>query len=321
MSIFIIWPIITPLFLALVTAYILYPLYASLYKKTKRKNLSAITVSLVVVLLLSIPAVYLASELGREILTGYDRATAGFAANENCGEAEVGCQLISLINIEDPELRAAVENSLQRVSSGIFNWISGAVFSIGAVLFNIFLMFFFMYFILRDGKDSIRYIKKYMPMKAAHLQHIFDRFHDITYALIYGTIITALIQGFIIAGIFFALGIASPVFWGVIAAVLSLLPIIGPPVIYVPAAVILILQGSVLKGIILLAFGGLIVSNIDSIVKPKLLSDRANLNPAVALIGFIGGIAVFGLAGLLIGPIILSLTLTFIDLAFKQKLA
>lgn len=320
LSFFIVKPILTPVFLALVIAYMLYPLYKRIYKKTRRKNLSAITVSLAVVLVLSVPSLYLANELGREIISGYDRASAGFAANENCSELEIGCQLISLIDIDDPEIRNAVQTSIDRVSSAMINWLSGAIFSLGTVFFNIFLMFFFMYFMLRDGKDVMRYLRTHMPLKTVHQQKIVDRFHDITYALIYGTIITAAIQGFLIAGIFFALGIASPVFWGVLAAIISLLPIIGPPVIYIPAGVLLLLQGNIVKGIILLAFGFVVISNIDSFVKPKFLSDRANLNPAVALVGFVGGVAAFGLVGLILGPIVLSLTISFVDLAFKEKL-
>lgn len=111
-----------------------------------------------------------------------------------------------------------------------------------------------------------------------------------------------------VAGIgFYLFGIPNATFWGFVIAVFALIPVVGPPVVYIPASVILIYQGDFLKGAGLLAYGILIVTNIENFVRPKLVRMQSNIHPLVVILGVVGGLSFMGLSGIIIGPLILTL--------------
>jgi predicted PurR-regulated permease PerM len=134
------------------------------------------------------------------------------------------------------------------------------------------------------------------------------------YATIYGGLLIAIIQGVLGGVIFWILGIPSPILWGTAMAFLSFIPIGGTALIWVPAAILLFVQGAILKGIILLGLGVFGISMVDNFLRPFFISAKTNIHPLLLFFAVLGGIQAFGLIGLVVGPLIATLCLTFIEI-------
>jgi predicted PurR-regulated permease PerM len=134
------------------------------------------------------------------------------------------------------------------------------------------------------------------------------------YATIYGGILIAIIQGLLGGLSFWVLGLPSPIFWGTAMALLSFIPIGGTALIWAPAAIILLIGGAILKGLILLGVGVVIISMVDNILRPLFISSKTNIHPLLLFFAVLGGIQAFGLIGLVAGPLIVTLFLTLIEI-------
>ncbi|MDP3765715.1 MAG: AI-2E family transporter, partial [Nanoarchaeota archaeon] len=152
------------------------------------------------------------------------------------------------------------------------------------------------------------------------------KFHHVTYGVFYGNITIAIVQG--ILGIigFALLGVPSPILWGFVMMLFALVPYFGSAIIWLPAALNLIFIGYlqndsslIIRGTILIAYGVLVISTIDNILKPKLIGSKAKIHPILVLIGVLGGLSLFGFIGFILGPLMLALLVTFIDVYEKEK--
>ncbi len=177
-----------------------------------------------------------------------------------------------------------------------------------------------------DGKKMLAGLKKALPLKEEHSERILNQFNDIIYATIYGAIIIAIIQG-TLAGIgYFALGIDSAFFLALLTITAAFIPFIGSTIVWVPIAAITIINGLMtdnntlfLKGIGFLFYGILVISTIDNVIRPKLVGDRANVHPLIILLGVFGGLSFFGVIGIIIGPLLLTLFIASLKIYEAEK--
>jgi predicted PurR-regulated permease PerM len=183
-----------------------------------------------------------------------------------------------------------------------------------------------MFFLWRDWDRLIKKLHQLIHLRKHHEAHIMSKMNDMTYAIVYGNFIVALIQGAVGALGFMIFGVPSPLVWGLVMAFFSLIHIIGTPVVWVPASLLLILDGissasnnEIIRGVGLFLYGLIIISTIDNILKPKIIGGRGNIHPVLVLIGVLGGIGLFGLIGIIIGPLILGLFNVFIDI-FEEEM-
>ena len=170
-------------------------------------------------------------------------------------------------------------------------------------------------------------LSQFLSMKEKKYTFVINRLKEITQGIIYGYLLIALIQGALGALGFLIFGVSSPLFWGLLMVFLSLIPSLGTGLVWLPASIILILDGVfqdsnilIIKGIGLLVYSALIVGGIDNILKPKLVSDKAKIHPAIVMVGILGGIFFFGMWGVVLGPLILSLTSVLMDAFILHKL-
>jgi len=148
----------------------------------------------------------------------------------------------------------------------------------------------------------------------------------VTFAVFYGNIFVAIIQG-ILGGVgFFVLGVESPVLWGFVMILFALIPYFGTAIIWLPAALNLLFKGYLendasytARGIILIVYGILVISSIDNILKPRLIGSKAQVHPVLVLLGVLGGLSLFGFIGLILGPVMLALLMTFVDIYEEEK--
>ena len=168
-------------------------------------------------------------------------------------------------------------------------------------------MLYVLFFLFRDGAGLAIAIRNASPLDQRHTDHILDKFADVVKATVRGNVIIAVIQGGIGGVAFWLLGIEAALLWGVLMAALSLLPVIGASLVWVPVAVYLLISDQYLKGMILLGVGLLIISTVDNLLRPPLVGRGTRLPDYMVLVSTLGGIALFGMNGFVIGPLIASL--------------
>jgi predicted PurR-regulated permease PerM len=181
----------------------------------------------------------------------------------------------------------------------------------------LFLLFFLLYFFVIYYDHFKKLVLTHLPFSKKNNKRIIEKFKTITYATMIGTFVIALLQGSLLAVNFYFLDIPNALFWGFIAAILSFLPVIGPPIIWVPAALIFFLTGSVSKGIALVVVG-ILISTIDNIIRPIINDKYGSIHPLISIIGIYIGISQFGIIGLFIGPLIVAYLVLFWDL-YKEE--
>jgi predicted PurR-regulated permease PerM len=171
-------------------------------------------------------------------------------------------------------------------------------------------MLYLLFYLLRDGDTLLTFVQRAIPLPPEQRQVLVSSFTATVRGVLKGDIVVGLVQGTLGGLIFWVLGMGTPVLWGAVMAVLSLLPAFGTGLVWVPAGIYLLLTGSVWKGIVLLAFGALVISTIDNVLRPVMVGKDVKMPSYVVLVSTLGGIAVFGVNGVVIGPLLAALFLT-----------
>jgi predicted PurR-regulated permease PerM len=211
-------------------------------------------------------------------------------------------------------LVSGMKEGLQRAAR-----LSGSVF-FGAVssVFGLFLTLFLLFFFLSDGDLLVARARKLIPLDEARKQHLFDHLSAITRAIVFGTSLTALLQGLLLGIGFKFAGLPSPVVFGVLGALIAMLPIGGTALLWIPATIWLFFDGHWGYGSFM-AVWGIVLSGLDNVLKPMLISGRAEISTLVVFVGVLGGIEAFGAIGTVAGPVLLSLVLALVEFAEQQR--
>ena len=186
------------------------------------------------------------------------------------------------------------------------------------VLLSVAIMLYLLFFLLRDGKMLAQKILNAVPLEPEYKTALFEKFAVVVRAMVKGTILVAIVQGFLGGLIFWILDIHAPVLWGVVMAFLSLLPAVGASIVWFPVAVYLLATGALLKGLVLMAFGAGVIGLVDNLLRPYLVGKDTALPDYVVLISTLGGIAIFGLNGFVIGPLIAAMFLAVWDISTRS---
>ena len=323
-------PILIPILTGGVLAYIFYPLYKLINKKIKIKAVSAALISFLIILLVFIPGFFLVNAVSGEIYQAYilGKQRIGVGLISECINKDTGiCNIVNLIRgyTSEPRVQFYLDQGLGKLSSNLAETLTSFVFSIPKRILEIFIAFFIMYYLFKDGGHITERIERLLPVDRKHQEIIIQKSKNITYGVIYGAILVALIQGALGALGFYIFGISTPIFWGILMAFCAIVPVIGTALVWFPAALIMLIQGYMgagsiffLKGIGLIIYGVLIVSSIDNVIKPRIIAGRTKVHPIIILMGVIGGIALLGFIGALIGPLLLSLLVTIAEIYEKN---
>ena len=182
-------------------------------------------------------------------------------------------------------------------------------------LFHAFVLFYAMFFFLKDGEAMLRKILYYLPLEERDEKVLLDRFTSVTRATLKGTLVIGIMQGGL-AGLAFAFaGIPSAVFWGAVMTVFSVIPGIGTALVWVPAAALLALEGSYGRAAGLTAFCLVVVGSIDNVLRPRLVGQDTKMHELTVFLGTVGGIILFGVVGFIVGPIVAALFVTSWEIA------
>jgi predicted PurR-regulated permease PerM len=214
----------------------------------------------------------------------------------------------------DLRLDQTIPQALEQMHRVIASAIGGAVY-VGA---QGLLTLFFLFFLYRDEHAALRGARRLMPLNDQETDELFQRVDDTVHATIFGTVCVATIQGALGGAIFAVLGIPGAVLWGVVMGALSIIPYLGAFVIWGPAAVLLMTQGEMVKATVLVAFGLVAIGLIDNMLYPLLVGQRLNQHTAVAFIAILGGVAVFGATGIVLGPVVMTVVMFLLEV-WRQR--
>ena len=206
----------------------------------------------------------------------------------------------------------------------LMSWLSTGTLSTVSAIANFFLALYSMFFLLIDGPGMLRSILDHLPLHVDEKLLLTERFMSITRATIRGTLVIGVIQGSMTGVAFWVAGIPSVAFWTVLMVVLSIVPLIGGALIWVPACIVLLAMGQVTKAVLLALFCSLVVGSIDNLLRPWLVGRDSKLHDLVILFSTLGGLLVIGPTGFIIGPVLAGLFVTswqIFGIAYREQLA
>ncbi len=316
LTFFLIKPFIGAILFAAVFAYMLHPIHKRLVKLIKKPNLSAGIITFVFIAAVAVMLWFIAQIAIKEAFNLY-------LSIQKIDIFNIINNLLSRIFIDAPELSRQLTISIQQTATEAINSFmnsAGTVITDAPKLFlQIFVTFFVTFYFLRDGKKIIKNLYSLFPFEKKIKDRFLKRSADIANATIFGQIIIGIIQG-ITAGIsFYLFGAPSPLFFTVLAVFLSILPFVGAWLVWIPVGLMMIASGDVVNGILLMVYGLIIVGLIDDVIRPHIVGKKGKINPAIALVGMLGGLALIGPVGLVVGPIIIEYILIFIQIYKKRK--
>ena len=201
-----------------------------------------------------------------------------------------------------PRLAEAAGRLVATIGASAFGLVGTAT----RLTLNLTISFFGLYYVLKHPGAGWHGARPYIPFSNDNTEKLGQRFKDVTVSTVVGTGVVAAVQGALLGLAFLILGLPNALFWGVVTMALSILPVVGSGLIWGPAAVILMMQGRVVPGVLLIIWGVIVVGGVDNVLRPLIYRRFSAIHPLVTLIGAIGGVAQFGLLGLLIGPLALS---------------
>lgn len=311
---------IQPIFWAVALTIIFFPIHTRIRRLLgERRNLAATVSVLLVVLVVIIPIAGIVTAVTTEAVSVVERLRSG----DDLSRA------IEWIQQQTPRLNEAMQTfniDVERLQSQLSSWavqvsrfIASQALAIGQNTLRItmyfFLMLYLLFFFLRDGPRMIDAVVRALPLGDERERHLLGRFAEVSRATLKGTLVVGVVQG-AIGGIAFAfLGIGAPVLWGVVMTLLSIIPAVGPGLVWGPAAVILIANGRVVAGVVLIVVGFLVIGLVDNLLRPILVGRDTRMPDYLILLSTIGGLVGFGLAGIVIGPIIAAFFLSVWEMA------
>ncbi len=231
--------------------------------------------------------------------------------------------LLSELVPDRDAVAARASEFVSRAGSYLIDAVRAATAGTVLVVLQLFVMLYALYFFLLDGPAILSRILYYAPLEEEDERKLIDQFISVTRATIKGSIFVGLVQGALAGSAFFALQLPGAAFWATVMAVLSVIPLLGSGIVWAPAAVILMATGRVAAGIGLAVWGVLVVSTVDNFLRPRLIGRDVKMHDLLVLLSTFGGLAMFGLVGFIVGPIIAALFLTAWGLygaAFQQIL-
>lgn len=318
LTIWVLWPFVMSVFWALVLAIVLRPIFVGLQRDVKKPSLAALLTIFITLLIVGVPLYAVGLQATREGINLYQHIASDGVSFTALTEQPYVAEVLGVFGFEPRETAVALSNVVKEVGGRV---ISEAV-SIGAATADFVLKFaimlYLLFFFLRDGAALGRYLQRIIPLGDERERLLFARFTSTTRAVVKGTLIVALAQGAVGALLFLIAGIGSPILWGTLMAFFAMIPAIGPFLIWLPAGIILLLIGNVWQALVVIIGGALIIGSIDNVLRPVLVGRDIQMPDALVLLAILGGIATFGLAGVIIGPVIGALFISIWDLFGKD---
>jgi predicted PurR-regulated permease PerM len=305
-------PFITYMLLGLVLVIALDPLYESILKRVKHKKLSSWLSIIIILLIVIIPSILIGGALIRETAQVFSNVDVAWVKN-------ITSQTANLLGID-----ASIDGHLNQLITNVGDFMlkSGLsmVSSVVDAIIGLFIMFSIIYYGFTEGGKWMERLEAFIPFNDERREHLVMKIKKVTKAVIYGEIFIAIIQGVLGGLCFYIVGIPNPIFWGFVMAILAFLPFVGTGCIWVPAAIMQLMGNNIGNAIFIIVYGVLVITGIDYVLRPEIISAGSEVHPLIALIGAFGGLKIFGFIGLILGPLLAALFATIISFYYEDYL-
>lgn len=324
-ALYLCWTILKPFLSVLLWASVLtlvfYPAHSWWLRRLGRPSLAALVSTLLVITTIIVPVVLVSSAVIRQLQgvasTAQGQVTALIA---DPAQTERLQHVLALANeylgVDEAQVRDALQqaatNASQFLVQGTVNVLGGAL---GFVLSTFFVMFT-MYYLFKDGPRAVAALRDMLPLGHERGDRLVARTADIISASVYGVVVIAVVQGALGGLMFWALGLPSPLVWGVVMIVFATIPMLGTFVVWVPAAIFLAASGHLVKAVVLTVWGAVVIGMVDNFLRPRLVGQRAQMHELLIFFSVLGGLQVFGVLGILLGPVVVALALGMLE-AFR----
>ncbi len=308
-------PVIFSIIWGALLAYIFYPVYKWTLKRLKNESLSAFLICFLLFLIILIPIIFIINYL-------IDQAISFYLSLQTLDLAGIIKQAFPLDIFSSPILTTLITSLNSQVPKILSDFIikfGDMVLNIPVILLKLFVVIFVFFFVLRDGEKAMKYVGSLFPFKKEVGEKFIMQFKGVTNSVLLGQIVVGVIQG-AVAGIgYFVFGVPYALLLTILTMFVSIIPFVGAWLGWVPAVIYLFSVGKTGAGLGLLIYGILVVSLIDNVFRTIIVAKRTKISSAIVIIGMIGGMFVFGVIGLILGPLILSYVILIIELYRLKK--
>jgi len=301
----IVLPLLPALTWALALAVIAYPLHRQIAGHIRSPSAAAGLSLFLIAVVILLPAGFVANRLVHEVIVHVERLHAGATAGRlnNIGEAAPFLATAVEWLGQYFDVRAETQRALAFVATRLTSLVLASLWTLFEMLTTLFALFYF----LRDGPAILAKLRSLLPLSDRDCGELYGRVGDVIHATVYGTLFCAALQGTLGGLMFWWLELPAPTLWGLIMALLAIVPYLGAFVVWIPAAVYLAAQGQWLDALLLALWGSVVIGLIDNFTYPILVGKRMRLHALLVFVGLIGGLVLFGASGVIVGPIVLAL--------------
>jgi predicted PurR-regulated permease PerM len=325
-------PFLKALTWAAILAVLFYPVYAWLFRLFKGKaTLAALTIIVLITLVIVLPGIQIVGFLSEEVVE-LVKSLAALVDGQGVETWKqnpwiqqllrwwgvVGMGLAEL-KLEIDWKKVVIEGA--QVSSGVVvSQVKGAAQNLFLFVANVLLVLFTLFFFLRDGANFCYRLRRLLPMDPEHQERLFTNIVNAVTAVVHGCLVVAMIQGFLAGLAYWVLGVPYAIVWAVATAFFALLPVGGSTLVTMPAAIYLFLQGDIVRGVLMVIWALGVVGAVDNVLKPMFIGTRLKVPMLFLFFGILGGLAVFGALGLILGPVLFALLAALLDL-YREEYA
>ena len=313
LSFFLLKPVLIAIIVALILAFIFSPVQDFLIRKTNSKNFSASLIMLFLLILFLLPIWFLTPIL-------IDQSLKVFQATQQIdfvGPLQNVFPALFASEQFSNEIGLIISTFTTKMANFLVNFFSSIILNFPTIFLQLIVVLFTFYFVLRDKKEVLAYVRSISPFSKEVEKKLFESSKGITASVIYGQVIVGLTQGIVVGIGFLIFGVPNALFLTLLAILAGIFPVIGTTIVWVPIVIYFMVAGDSLPAIGILVFG-LISSTLDNFLRPLIVSKRTNLHSAVVIIGMIGGLFMFGILGVILGPLILAYLIILIEVYRKR---
>jgi predicted PurR-regulated permease PerM len=312
-------PFLSPLAWAIVLSIVFYPVFTFVLKYVKWKPLASLITLLAILIILLGPFSYLSYLLSQEIRTVLDNAASGKfdpvgGFLHHPFVSKMINKILGMFHLSQAEFEKRIIENISLFGKSLLGGVTGGIGNVASAITDFIFMILSIFFFLEGGSEFVEGLKKYIPFSKGERELLIKQTRDIIVTTIYGGVTIAVVQA-IIGGIAFSLlGVPSPVIWGFAMFVASFIPLLGTFAVWGPMAIYLFFKGMIVHSIILVAVGIVAISSIDNILRPLIIRGKIQMPTLAIFFSILGGIKVFGFIGFIMGPLVLALFISVIQM-------
>ena len=310
-------PFLPALAWALALAVLFVPLHRWLESKVRRPNLAAAISVLIIALIVVVPAAFVAERILGEAERGADAIRTSINSGEwhRPFDAHPRIAAVAQWIEQNFDLPGMVRTAASWLTNTATSLVRGSVLQLVGIVLTFYMLFYF----LRDRGVALASVRALSPLSNVDMNRLFVDVFDTVHATVYGTFVVAAVQGALGGLMFWWLGLPEPLLWGVVMGLLAIVPVLGAFVIWIPAAIFLALNGSEGKALLLTVWGAIVVGGIDNLLYPMLVGRRLKMHSIIAFVSIVGGLLVLGPSGLILGPVIFTVTRVLLEIWSRRN--